>query len=285
MSFTYTTLKTAIKDYTENNEPTFVRNIPVFIKNSEERILKNVQLSLFQRNDSGVLSQSNKFLACPDDFLAPFALSYTDANNEHVFLDFKDVDYVQSFSPNPTNLGEPRYYAQYDVNNFILAPTPNANRQVELNYFYRPASITSSQFSLTLSSVSGTFTSSDTVTGSTSLQSSKIASVTNSTTFVVAIPAGDFIVGETLTGSSSGATGTLEAIGADATETWLSQNAEIAMLYGSLMESYVFMKGEPDLQAIYEKRFGEAVMGLKMLGEAREVTDEYRTGKIVRAKK
>ena len=45
------------------------------------------------------------------------------------------------------------------------------------------------------------------------------------------------------------------------------------MLYGSIMEAYVFMKGEPDLQAMYEKRFMEAMAGLKMLGEAKETTD------------
>ena len=43
----------------------------------------------------------------------------------------------------------------------------------------------------------------------------------------------------------------------------------------------MFMKGEQDLQVLYEKRFGEAIMGLKMLGESRkEVTDEYRTGQM-----
>jgi len=52
MSYTYTTLKQAIKDYTENDETTFVNNLPVFIRNTEERILKNVQLSLFQQNAS-----------------------------------------------------------------------------------------------------------------------------------------------------------------------------------------------------------------------------------------
>jgi NTP pyrophosphatase (non-canonical NTP hydrolase) len=56
------------------------------------------------------------------------------------------------------------------------------------------------------------------------------------------------------------------------------------MLYGSLMEAYIFMKGEQDMEALYEKRFGEAIMGLKMLGEAKEVTDEYRTGPVVRPK-
>ena len=44
------------------------------------------------------------------------------------------------------------------------------------------------------------------------------------------------------------------------------------------------MKGEPDLMAQYEKRFVEAISGMKMLGEAKEVTDEYRTGKVVRPK-
>ena len=49
MSFTYLQLKTAIQDYTENNETTFVTNLPVFIRLAEERILKNVQLSLFRK--------------------------------------------------------------------------------------------------------------------------------------------------------------------------------------------------------------------------------------------
>jgi hypothetical protein len=50
MSFTYDQLKTAIQDYTENDETSFVNNIPLFIRIAEERILKNVQLSLFRKN-------------------------------------------------------------------------------------------------------------------------------------------------------------------------------------------------------------------------------------------
>ena len=283
MSYTYTTLKTAIKDYTENDEPTFVRNLPVFIKNSEERILKNVQLSLFRKNVTGTMSSTSKYLEVPSDFLAPFSLAYV-SSGEEIFADFKETDFVQSFSPDVSVKGLPRFYGQFDVNNFILAPAPSSNFSAELHYFYRPASITSSEFVITLNNVTGTFTKLDTLTGSTSLQTAKVGSITNASTIRVVIPAGDFSVGETLTGSSSGATGTLATIGADVTETWLSENAEVALLYGSLMEAYIFMKGEPDLQQIYEKRFGEAVMGLKALGETKEVTDEYRTGMIVRAK-
>jgi len=135
MSYTYTTLKQAIKDYTENDEATFVNNLPVFIRNTEERILKNVQLSLFQRNASGTMTSSNKFLTCPSDFLAPFSLAYTDSSSNQVFLDFKDADFLQSFNPNPATTGSPRYYGQFDVDNFIISPTPDSGYAVELHIF------------------------------------------------------------------------------------------------------------------------------------------------------
>jgi hypothetical protein len=72
--------------------------------------------------------------------------------------------------------------------------------------------------------------------------------------------------------------------GSDSGTTWLSINAELTLLYGALIEAYVFMKGDPDLMAKYDQRFQESLMGLKLLGEARQVTDEYRTGMIIRAK-
>ena len=215
MSFTYAQLQTAIQDYTENTETSFVNNLSTFITQAEERILKSVQLSLFRKNVSGSMANANRFLACPSDYLAPFSLSFVDASSDHVFLDFKDPDYVQSFNPDAATVGLPRYYAVYDVDNFILGPTPNAAYNVELHYFYRPASLTA---------------------------------------------------------------------GAAGGTTWLSENASIALLYGSLIEAYIFMKGEPDMMALYEKRFTEAISGMKMLGEAKEVTDEYRTGQVRRPK-
>ena len=86
MSFTYAELKTAIQDYTENDETSFVNNLPIFIRQAEERILKNVQLSLFRKNVSGNMSQNNQYLACPSDFLAPFSLSFVDANSDKTFF-------------------------------------------------------------------------------------------------------------------------------------------------------------------------------------------------------
>ena len=66
--------------------------------------------------------------------------------------------------------------------------------------------------------------------------------------------------------------------GSDSGTTWLSENAPNAMLYGSLVEAYTFMKGEQDVMAMYEKRFMESLARLKDYGEARENTDAYRRG-------
>jgi hypothetical protein len=56
------------------------------------------------------------------------------------------------------------------------------------------------------------------------------------------------------------------------------------MLYGSLVEAYIFMKGEQDVMAMYNQKFQESLVGIKMLGEAKETTEEYRVGKVVRTK-
>jgi hypothetical protein len=58
----------------------------------------------------------------------------------------------------------------------------------------------------------------------------------------------------------------------------------MAMLYGSLSEAYLYMKGDPQTMQMYMQRFGEAAGRLKNLGEAQEVTDEYRTGQLIRKK-
>ena len=64
--------------------------------------------------------------------------------------------------------------------------------------------------------------------------------------------------------------------------SWLGTNAELAMLYGSLVEAYIFMKGEQDIMSAYETRFQESLRWLKNLGEAKQTRDEYRYDRIRR---
>ena len=62
--------------------------------------------------------------------------------------------------------------------------------------------------------------------------------------------------------------------------TWLGDNAELALLYGSLVEAYTFMKGEPDLLTFYNNRYFESLQGLKRLGEGQQTSEEYRQDRV-----
>jgi len=276
MSYTYTELKTSIKDYTENQESSFVSHLSDFIKSTEQRIFTTVDLEFFRKNVTGTTSSGNQFLAMPTDFLAAFSLSITNSSSK-IFLQQKDVNYLQEFNPDGST-GIPRYYAVYDFQNFILAPTPNAAFSSELHYYYKPQSLTESKFNLTLSSVSGTFQNTETITGGTSGATTSITSIASTPVLEVTIPSTDFTVGETVTGATSSATGTVVSTSADTTKTFLSENAPNTMLYGCLVEAYTYMKGEKDIMDLYNGRFIESLGRLKDLAEARENTDAYRTG-------
>jgi len=208
MSFTKATLTTAIQDYTDNSETTFVNNIPNFVKAAEEKILKSVDFDYFRKNVTSTLTSSDQFLTVPSDYLASFSLQITTSGSESFLLQ-KDVNFLREYTPAASTTGLPKYYARFDENNFILAPTPNSAYTIELHYFYRPTSLTA---------------------------------------------------------------------GADGGTTWLSTNAPFALLYGSLVEAYSFMKGEPDVLQNYNGLYTQYLERLKDLGEARENTDGYRVG-------
>ncbi len=283
MSYTYTTLKSAIKDYTENQESTFVKHLVDFITSAEERIFKSVDLEFFRKNVTGTTTSGNQFLAVPNDYLASFSLSIESSSSKQ-FLLFKDVNFLQEYNPNSATTGTPRYYGIYDHQNFLLSPTPDAAYSAELHYYYRPASLTVSTVTLTVSSVSGTFVDSETLTGGTSGATTTISEALTSTTMKIVLPSTDLTVGETVTGGTSGATGTVVSTTADTTTTYLSVNAPNAMLYGSLVEAYTFMKGEPDVLKMYSERFVESLVRLKDLGESRENDDANRQGLPRRAR-
>ena len=208
MSWTFTTLKSAIQDYTQNTESTFVSNLPTLIVQAENRIIKSLELPNFRKNVTGTLTASNPYLSAPSDYLYPFSLAVLDGSNNYEYLLNKDVSFIRQAYPSASTTGTPKFYAQFDDDTFIVAPTPSTGLTVELHYFYKPESITL---------------------------------------------------------ASSGT-------------TWLGTNATEALLYGSLVEAYTFMKGEPDVIQNYNGLFAQYLERVKDLGEARENTDGYRVG-------
>jgi hypothetical protein len=278
----YTDLKTAIKDYTQNYETTFIADLPVFISQAEQRIYNSVQFPSLRKNVTGVLTLGNKYLSCPTDYLSTYSMAIYTApasaptatgtagaatitvssasgivvgqyvtgtgigtgayvlaistltitlsvvnsgavsgaitfQGEYLFLLNKDVNFIRQAYPTPTSTGIPQYYALFGpavsgstISNeltFILGPTPDANYNAELHYYYYPESITT---------------------------------------------------------ASSGT-------------TWLGDNFDTVLLYASLVEAYTFMKGETDMMTLYNTKFMEALALAKRLGDGLERQDAYRT--------
>lgn len=215
---TYIDLVANIKSYTENYEAEFVANIPVFVTQAETRIYNTVQIPALRKNVTGLVSTNNKYLSCPIDFLSAFSMAVIDSTGRFEYLLNKDVNFMRAAYPNPSVTGLPQYYALFgptvasstitDELSFIVAPTPDAQYDVELHYYYYPESIT---------------------------------------------------------------------VAADG-RTWLGDNYDPVLLYGSLVEAIIYMKGEQDMVAYYQKKFDDALMQLNRLGTGLERGDAYRDG-------
>jgi hypothetical protein len=209
----YTQLVQSIQDYTQNEETSFVSNIPNFVQQAEERINRSIMIPELRKNATASTTTDNKYLARPSDFLAVFSLAVIDGDGDYTYLLDKDVNFIREAYPSASTTGLPLYYSQFDGDsngeqgNFILGPTPNDNYDVELHYYYDPESI---------------------VTAGTS---------------------------------------------------WYGDNAEAALLYGSLIEAYTYMKGEADLISLYTGRYNEAMGQLTGI-DIRSNRDDYRDGKV-----
>ena len=137
----YTQLTSAIIDYAESSEQTFLDNISTFVQLAEERIYNAVQIPAIRRNVVGNVTAGDKYLSLPADYLATFSLAVFDANGDQQFLLDKDVNFIRQAYPNPNDQGIPKYYGQFKPYTFILGPTPDQNYQVELHQYYYPESI------------------------------------------------------------------------------------------------------------------------------------------------
>ena len=144
MSWTYTTLKSAIQDYTQNTESTFVADLAIIITQAEQRIIKSVELPNFRKNVTGNLSSGNQYLAAPSDYLYPYSLATIDTNGNYTYLLSTDVSFIREAYPVIATTGNPKHYAQFDDNTFIVGPTPSSSLDAELHYFYIPESISAS---------------------------------------------------------------------------------------------------------------------------------------------
>jgi hypothetical protein len=314
---TYDELYANIQAYTENTFPaTYLADgsavstetqINTFIRQAEQRIYNTVQFPSLRKNVEGITTLNNKYLSCPNDFLAVYSLAVIDATGSYEFLLNKDVNFIRQAYPQPTDTAIPKYYALFGpttsgttITNeltFILGPTPDAAYDVELHYYYYPTSIVRGQLStfgtITGGSayINGTYVNVPLTGGSGAAAYATIVVSGGAVTSVaVTDPGCGYIVGDTLSaavanlgGAGSGFSVPVATVLNSTGTSWLGDNFDSVLLYGTLVEAYTFMKGEADLVTLYNTKYNEALALAKRLGDGMERQDAYRSGQFRQA--
>ena len=274
----YLDLKAAIIAYTENQDPSFEAEIPVFVRQAEQRIYNTVQIANLRKNMTGVLTAGNKYLSCPDDFLSAYSLAIylapattatgSQGSTEIVVSSALDITLgmfvsgagialgaqVEAINSTTLTLSEPNtggvsglvsfqgeytYLLNRDVN-YLREVYPNPAYRATPKYYAIFGPSTSNQNELT------------------------------------------FILGPTPDANYKAELHFYyypESI-VTAGTSWLGDNFDSALLYGSLVEAYTYMKGEPDMMQLYELKFKEALALLKNLGDAKQRGDAYLDGQV-----
>ena len=300
----YTELSNAIQAYTENTEADFVASIPVFVEQAEQRIYNSVQFPSIRRNVTGSMTTNNKYLQCPTDFLAVYSLAVIKADGTYEYLLNKDVNFIRQAYPLPTDTDTPKYYALFGPRSdnpaeltFILGPTPDASYSAELHYYFYPESIVQSPVA-TLGAITGgsaytTGTYFDVpLTGGSGSGALATITVAGGAVTAVTITNGGLQYGvanslsaaaTNIGGTGSGFSVLVASITNSTGTSWLGDNFDTVLLYGSLVEAYTYMKGEQDMMALYNGKYQEALALAKRLGDGMERQDAYRSGQYRQA--
>jgi hypothetical protein len=282
----YTDLKTAIKDYTQNYETTFIADLPVFISQAEQRIYNSVQFPSLRKNVTGILTASNKYLSCPNDYLASYSLA------------------VYNLAT-PTATGTAGLYTI----------TVSSATGIALQQYVTGTGIGTGAYVVAISGTTITLSvvNSGTVSGAMSFQSDFLYLLNKDVNFIrqaypgptaTGVPQYYALFGPSVSGTTISNELTFilgptpdtayyaelhyyyypESITtASSGTTWLGDNFDSVLLYGSLVEAYTFMKGEQDMMSLYNGKYQEALALAKRLGDGLERQDAYRSGQFRQA--
>jgi len=291
----YQQLSEAIQSYAESTEQLFVFNIPNFVQLCEERVYNAVQIPAIRKNVIGNFTSGDYYLALPSDYLASFSLAVIDLNGNYEYLIDKDVNFIRQSYPNPTtDTGTPKYYAQFEPYTYIIGPTPDGNYQTELHYYYYPTTIVQGGIAGFGTIVGGSGYTDGTyenvsLTGGDGSNGSATITVSGGsvTALTLVNPGFLYLVGNSLSAAAStiGGTGSgfsvpVSNIQNAAGTSWLGDNFESVLLYGSLREAIIFQKGEQDMVNYYEQKYQESLALLKDLGDGKDRRSAYRDGQL-----
>ena len=162
MAYTLTNLQNDIRNYTEVDDSVFSTSVlETIIKNAENRIYRDSDSDDDRFYATSNLQSGSRFVTIPSDLRIIRYVQLKDTTvtpNVQSFLEKKETSYMATFYDTPgTASGLPKYYANWDANFWIVAPTPNANYEITLAYIKQPDTITSGTASTTGTYVSNKY--------------------------------------------------------------------------------------------------------------------------------
>jgi hypothetical protein len=143
-SFTYATLVTALRDTTEDQGAEFLAYIPTAIQLAEDRVLRDLDLELFDTITALAFTATNPVVTKPTGAIATRTLHYTDVSGNFVLLEPRSWEFVKDYWPNATTTtASPKYFAEYSATQYYIAGTPSGTNVVTARCVVNPAGLTS----------------------------------------------------------------------------------------------------------------------------------------------
>jgi len=151
MAYTLTNLQDDIRNYTEVDSSVLSTSvINTIIKNAENKIYRAVDSDADRFYATSTTTNGNRFVTIPSDLriIRYVQVKDTTDSNKQKFLDQRDTSFMAEYYNTPsTASGVPKYYANWDANFWVIAPTPNASYEITLAYIKSPTSLTDSSVS------------------------------------------------------------------------------------------------------------------------------------------
>tara|TARA_R100001594_G_C4018439_1_gene258602 strand:+ start:687 stop:1361 length:675 start_codon:yes stop_codon:yes gene_type:complete len=154
MSFTLATLRSAIRDYTEVDDTVLSDSIiNTIVKNAESRIFRTVDSDDTKFYATSQTTNGNRYITVPTGTRIIRYIQITDSTtSDQEFLKQVDSSFLATYHPDPDNssdYGKPKYYAHWDNDNWVVAPTPDAAYDLTMAYIKQPTTITTSDSTTT----------------------------------------------------------------------------------------------------------------------------------------
>ena len=149
MAYTYSDLKTDIRNYTEVDSNVLSDSrLTSIVKKAETKIYRSVDTDEEREYATSVLATGNRYVTIPTDLRAIRYVQLADTSttpNKQVYLEKRDTSFMAEYYNTPSNAsGFPKYYANWDEQFWVVAPTPDQQYAITLAYIKQPTSITTS---------------------------------------------------------------------------------------------------------------------------------------------